>query len=61
MLSAKIVGQKLVVEILLNPVPVTSMTGKSLVVASSHGNKVTTAQVNGKNVVIGLNAYIPKG
>jgi hypothetical protein len=28
---------------------------------STHGNKSTEAQVNGKNVVIGLNAYIPRG
>ena len=42
-------------------VPVTSTSGKTLVVASTHGNKVTEAQVNGKNVVVGLNAYIPKG
>jgi hypothetical protein len=31
------------------------------VVASTHGNKVTEAQIKGKNIVIGLNAYIPKG
>jgi hypothetical protein len=30
-------------------------------VASTHGNKVTEAQIHGKNVVVGLNAYIPKG
>jgi hypothetical protein len=60
-LTAKIVGNKLVIEILLNAVPVASTSGKTLVVASTHGNKVTEAQVNGKNVVVGLNAYIPKG
>jgi hypothetical protein len=60
-MTAKIVGNKLVIEIPLNPTPVLSATGKTLVVASTHGNKVTEAQVNGKNVVIGLNAYIPKG
>ena len=40
---------------------VSSGSGKTLVVASSHGNKVTEAKVQGKNVVVGLNAYIPKG
>lgn len=59
-MTAKIVGSKLVIEIPLNPVPVPSSSGKTLVIASSHGNKVTAAQVNGRNVVIGLNAYIPK-
>ena len=60
-MTARIVGNKLVIEIPLNPAPVPSGTGKTLVVASTHGNKVTEAQVNGKNVVVGLNAYIPKG
>lgn len=60
-MTAKIVGNKLVIEIPLNAMPVPSATGKTLVVASTHGNKVTEAQVNGKHVVIGLNAYIPKG
>lgn len=60
-ITARIVGNKLVIEIPLNVVPVSSTSGKTLVVASTHGNKVTDAQVNGKNVVIGLNAYIPKG
>lgn len=38
--------------------PTPSATGKTLVVASTHGNQVTTAMVNGKPVTIGLNAYI---
>jgi hypothetical protein len=48
-MTAKIVGNKLVIEIPLNAVPVPSTSG------------VTEAQVSGKNVVVGLNAYIPKG
>ena len=36
-------------------------SGKTMLVASSGGNQTTTAQVDGKNVVVGLNAYIPKG
>ncbi len=59
-MTAKIVGNKLVIEIPLNAVPVLSTSGKTLVIASTHGNKVTEAQVDGKNVVIGLNACIPK-
>ncbi len=38
--------------------PTPSASGKTLVVASSHGNQVTTAQVNGKPVYVGINAYI---
>lgn len=59
MLTAKIddKSKKLVIEIdLQDPHP--SASGKTLVVASSHGNQQTTATVNGKNVVIGVNAYI---
>ncbi len=59
-MTAKIVGNKLVIEIPLNAVPVPSASGKTLVVASTHGNKVTEARVDGKNAVLGLNAYIPQ-
>jgi hypothetical protein len=60
-MTARIIDNKLVIEIPLNPMPVPSLSGKTLAVASTHGNQVTQAQVNGKNVVVGLNAYIPKG
>jgi hypothetical protein len=52
---------ELVIRLPLNKPPVLSATRKNLVVASTHGNQVTEAQVNGKNIVVGLNAYIPKG
>lgn len=38
--------------------PRPSASGKTLVVATSGGNVVTGASVNGKAVTIGLNAYI---
>jgi hypothetical protein len=57
-MTAKIEGNELVLRIPLNPQPTPSATGKTLVVATSHGNKETEAVVNGKNVVVGLNAYI---
>lgn len=38
--------------------PRPSASGKTLVVATTGGNQVTTAMVNGKPVTIGLNAYI---
>ena len=38
--------------------PRPSASGKTLVVASSQGNKATTATVNGQPVIIGCNAYI---
>ena len=40
--------------------PTPSASGKTLSVASSKGNKVTSAMVDGKPVTIGLNAYIKR-
>jgi len=40
--------------------PAPSASGKTLVVASTRSNAVTTAEVDGKPVTIGLNAYINK-
>jgi hypothetical protein len=57
-MTAKIEGQELVIRIPMNPQPELSATGKTLVVASSHGNKPTDVIVNGLPVVIGVNAYI---
>ncbi len=40
--------------------PKPSATGKTLVVASSHGNQVTSAicPETGKQIIVGLNAYV---
>ena len=56
-MHATIKDNHLVVTIPLNT-PRPSSSGKTLVVATSGGNIVTGALVNGKNVTIGLNAYI---
>jgi hypothetical protein len=61
MVTAKIEGNELVIRVHMNEKPVLSSTGKSLVVASSHGNKQTEAKVDGKPVIVGVNAYIQKG
>lgn len=53
-------GKELVIRIPLQE-PTKSASGKTLVVASSRGNKVTEAKVNGKKVTVGVNAYIPVG
>lgn len=58
-MKAEIKGNVLFIEIPLQS-PAPSATGKTLVVASTRGNVKTTAEVNGKQVTIGLNAYIPK-
>ena len=56
-MKVEIKDNKLYIEIDLEK-PTPSSSGKTLVVASTRGNTVTTAQVNGKPVTIGLNAYI---
>ena len=55
---AVIKGEFLVISLPLNRQPVPSSTGKSLMVASSGGNKTTGVLIGGKPVIIGVNAYI---
>lgn len=56
-MKVTIEGKELVIRIpMCEPRP--SSSGKTLVVATSGGNQTTTALVNGKPVVVGLNAYI---
>ena len=38
--------------------PTPSSSGKSLVVAMTHGNVATDVQIDGKSVTVGVNAYI---
>lgn len=58
-LKVEIKDNKLFIEIDLEK-PTPSSSGKTLVVASTHGNTVTSAEVEGKPVTIGLNAYIKR-
>jgi hypothetical protein len=57
-LTATIEDGYLVIKVPLNPMPTRSATGKTLVVASSHGNKQTELEIDGKPVFVGVNAYI---
>jgi len=57
-MKAQIKEGKLIIELECNKKPVKSASGKTLVVASSHGNQPTAAVVDGKPVIIGVNAYI---
>ena len=44
--------------------PTPSATGKTLVVASTRGNQKTRLQIDGKDLYLGVNAYVyaePKG
>lgn len=56
-MTARISNNKLIIECDLQT-PTPSASGKTLVVASSHGNAPTEAKVDGKVVIVGLNAYI---
>jgi hypothetical protein len=58
-ITAKIEGSKLVITADLET-PTPSASGKTLVVASTRGNKETDVVIDGKPVIIGLNAYIKK-
>mgnify|MGYP001585163743 CR=1 FL=1 len=51
-------GNKLIIEMIMSPHP--SKSGKTTIIASTHGNKVTDAIYNGKAIIVGLNAYINK-
>ena len=58
-MSVVIRDNKLCIEIDLEK-PTPSASGKTLVVASTHGNVVSAARVDGKPVIVGINAYIKK-
>ena len=59
MMNVEIKGKQLIITVDLQT-PAPSASGKTLVVASSHGNQPTTAIIDGKPVVVGFNAYIKK-
>ena len=56
-MTAKVEKNKLIIEIEFNEQGEISASGKSRVHASTRGNQVTECKVNGKPLVIGLNAY----
>lgn len=58
-ITAKIEGGNLVLTIPMQT-PTPSASGKTMVVASSRGNQATTATVDGKPIIVGLNAYIKR-
>ena len=59
-MKARIEGNVLFIEIEIDSPIMPSASGKTLVVASSHGNIVSSAMVDGKPVIIGLNAYVKR-
>jgi hypothetical protein len=59
-MKATIENGELVIRLPLNKTPVLSSSGKTLVVASTHGNQKTDAVVNDQPVIVGVNAYIAR-
>ena len=57
-LTASIEDGYLVIRVPMNAKPTPSSTGKTLVVASSHGNKQSEVEIDDKPVFVGVNAYI---
>jgi len=57
-LTVKVEGSNLVISIPLIKPPKPSKSGKSLTVATTHGNTPTQAVINNKPVIVGVNAYI---
>lgn len=58
-MKAEIKGNELIITLTMTP-PRPSASGKTLVVASTGGNIATAAIVDGKPVIVGVNAYIKK-
>jgi hypothetical protein len=58
-MNARIEKNKLIIEIEFSEIGNPSATGKTKVHASTHGNIQTSCLVNGKPLIIGLNAYTP--
>ena len=50
-------GDMLVIRIPIKA-PTPSSSGKTLVVASSRGNQKTGVQIDGKDLYLGINAYV---
>jgi hypothetical protein len=49
---------RLIIRIKLAKNPPPSTSGKNLVLASTRGNMATEIKINGKTLILGLNAYI---
>ncbi len=59
-IKAEVKDGKLCIEIPIDMQGRPSASGKTMVHATTGGNQATSAQVNGKPLIIGLNAYTRK-
>ena len=58
-MKTEIKGNQLIITMDMQT-PAPSASGKTLVVASSRGNVTTAVEVDGKPIILGVNAYIRK-
>ena len=58
-MKVEIKNGNLIIEIPMGT-PAPSASGKTLLVASTHGNQTSQAVVDGKPVVVSVNAYIKR-
>lgn len=59
-MKTTIVGGNLIITIPIETTLQPSASGKTLCVATSHGNQKTGVQVEGREVIVGVNAYIKR-
>ena len=57
-MKVEIKNGEIIITLPISPRP--SASGKSLVIASTAGNKASTAQHEGKPVIVGVNCYCTK-
>lgn len=57
-MNVEIKKDSITITLPISPRP--SASGKTLVIASSAGNHATTAQYDGKPVIVGVNAYVAR-
>ncbi len=60
MLKVTLKGNVLHIELPIDEQPKLSSTGKTLVVASTHGNVNTGIEIQGKALMVGVNGFIAK-
>ena len=57
-MHAELKNGKLVITLDVAKTPIASKSGKTLVVATTHGNQPTSVVIDGKALIVGVNAYM---
>lgn len=59
-MKVEVINNQLVITMPIDPNPQPSSTGKTLLIASTHGSIKSGIQVSGKELTISVNAYIKR-